>query len=399
MIEIPRIISVDDHVIEPPHVWTSRLPARYRDVGPRVERGPAMTFEFVGGTVPSMTEDHERESDYWLYEDKRVPMFRLSAAAGYDRDDVDLRTITYEEMRPGCFDPKQRIEDMEMNHVAASLCFPTFPRFCGQTFLEAKDRELALLCVQAYNDWMVEEWCGGSKGALIPLCIVPLWDADLAAAEVQRNAARGVHAVCFTELPHNLNLPSIHGGFWESLMAACAETATVICMHIGSGSKMPSTSPDAPAAVGSTLTFNNAMGSLTDWLFSGAFVRHPNLKIAYSEGQIGWIPYVLERADTVWEHNRAWGGVADIVPERPSSYFADHVYGCFFSDQFGLNNLDAIGVRNVTFETDYPHSDSTWPHTHKIAEEMMSGLDQETVNRICRDNAIEMLSLDPTLYR
>jgi predicted TIM-barrel fold metal-dependent hydrolase len=297
-------------------------------------------------------------------------------------------------MRPGCFDPVQRLADMDANGVEASLCFPTFPRFCGQTFLEAKDRELALLCVQAYNDWMVDEWCGGTNGRLIPLCLIPLWDPVLAATEIERNAARGVHAVCFTELPHNLGMPSIHSKAWDPLMAACAETATVICMHIGSGSQMPSTSPDAPAAVASTLTFNNAMGSLADWLFSGAFVRHPKLTIAYSEGQIGWIPYVLERADTVWEHNRAWGGVADQVPEPPSTYFRDHVYGCFFSDAFGLQNLDAIGVDNVTFETDYPHSDSTWPHTRKIAFDMMQHLDQATIDKIVRGNAIKMLSLD-----
>jgi predicted TIM-barrel fold metal-dependent hydrolase len=396
VIEIPPIISVDDHVVEPAQVWTDRLPARYRDVGPRVERGPAMSFEFVGGTIPELRPDESRLTDYWRYEDKRIPLFRLQAAVGYPRDEVDLTTITYDDMRPGAFDPVERLADMDVNGVEASLCFPTFPRFCGQTFLEAEDRELALLCVEAYNDWMVDEWCGGSNGRLIPLCLIPLWDPALAAAEVRRNAARGVHAVCFTELPHNLGLPTIHDkhGYWEPFLAACAETATVICMHIGSGSRMPSTSPDAPAAVGSTLTFNNAMGSLADWLFSGAFVRHPSLTIAYSEGQIGWIPYVLERADTVWEHNRAWGGVADQVPEPPSSYFGGHVYGCFFSDAFGLQNLDAIGEDNVTFETDYPHSDSTWPHTQKVALDMMGHLDQATVDKICRGNAIRMLSLD-----
>ena len=113
-------------------------------------------------------------------------------------------------MRKGCWDQKARLEDMDVNWVEASLSFPTFPRFCGQTFLEAKDRELAMLCVRAYNDWMVEEWCAGTGGRLIPLCIIPLWDAEEAAKEVRRNAARGVHAVCFSEIPHHLGLPSIH---------------------------------------------------------------------------------------------------------------------------------------------------------------------------------------------
>ena len=103
-----------------------------------------------------------------------------------------MTPMTYDEMRPGCYDPKARVEDKELNHVEASLCFPTFPRFCGQTFTEAADHELGLACVRAYNDWMVEEWCGDSGGRLIPLIIVPLWDAELAAAEVRRNAERGV---------------------------------------------------------------------------------------------------------------------------------------------------------------------------------------------------------------
>ena len=306
--------------------------------------------------------------------------------------------ITYEEMRAGCYEPKARVEDMEMNHVEASLCFPSFPRFCGQTFLEADDRELALLCVRAYNDWMVDEWCGGSEGRLIPLVIIPLWDAELAAAEVRRNAERGVHAVCFSEIPPYLGLPSVHDkdGYWEPFVATCEETATVICMHIGSSSKMPSTSPDAPPAVGSTLTFNNAMASLSDWLFSGLLVKHPDVRLAYSEGQIGWIPYILERADKVWEDNRGWGGVADKVPEKPSTYYYRQIYGCFFDDEVGLENLERVGVDNITFETDYPHSDSTWPHTKEVGEKLMGHLPEDVVRKIVRGNAIRMLSLDLT---
>ena len=134
-----------------------------------------------------------------------------------------------------------------MNYVEASLCFPTFPRFCGQTFTEAKDRELGLACVQAYNDWMVEEWCGDSDGRLIPLIIIPLWDAELAAAEVRRNAERGVHAVCFSEIPPHLGLPSIHSGYWDPFFAGVrGDRAPSIYMHIGSSSQMPATSADAP---------------------------------------------------------------------------------------------------------------------------------------------------------
>jgi predicted TIM-barrel fold metal-dependent hydrolase len=390
--DFPKIISVDDHVIEHATVWQDRLPAKYKDVGPRTitERG---TMKFVGGVFSYEPDDEGELCDWWLYEDKRVPQTRLSAAVGFDRDEVKVTGITYEEMRRGCWDPKARIEDMDANWTEAQMCFPSFPRFCGQTFMEAQDKELSDLCVKAYNDWMVEEWCGDSGGRLIPLTIIQLWDADLAAQEIYRNAARGVRAVCFSEIPPYLNLPSIHTDYWEPFFRACAETGTVINMHIGSSSKMPSTSTDAPAAVGSTLTFGNAMSSMTDWLFSGWLVKLPELKIAYSEGQIGWIPYILERADNVWEENRAWGGVADIIPEPPSTYYYRQIYGCFFDDVYGLENIEKCGIDNICFETDYPHSDSTWPKSREVGQKLMGNLPTDVVRKLVRGNAIEMLQL------
>ena len=393
--ELPKIVSVDDHVVEPAHLWATWLPAKYREHGPRVERRGIGSMEHIGG-------GHYRQSfdpagppaDCWIYEDLVYINKRHVAAVGFDRDDMSMSPITYDEMRPGCYEPKARVEDMEANWVEASLSFPTFPRFCGQTFLEAKDRDLALACVLAYNDWMVEEWCGDSGGHLISLCLVPLWDADLAAAEVRRNAARGCRAVCFSEIPPHLGLPSIHSRYWDPFFSACEETGTTVCMHIGSSSKMPATSADAPPAVAATLSFNNSMASLSDFLFSGVLVRFPRLKLAYSEGQIGWLPYLLERADDVWRDHRAWGGVKDLVPEPPSTYYYRQVFGCFFKDRHGVESIERCGVDNVTFETDYPHTDSTWPHTKEVAESYTAGLADDVVYKIMRGNAIRMLELD-----
>jgi predicted TIM-barrel fold metal-dependent hydrolase len=399
MRELPKIISVDDHVIEPATVWTDRLPSKYHSVGPRIERRPIKEMTFIGGkftAIPGDPGDPGEPVDWWFYEDLRRPLTRLDTAVGFSRDEVTLTGITYETMRQGSYLVPERLADMDVNHVEASLCFPTFPRFCGQTFFEADDKELALACVQAYNDWMVDEWCGPSSGRLIPLIIVPLWDPVLAAAEIRRNAERNVHAVCFSEIPPNLGLPSIHDadGYWLPFFEACNETHTTINMHIGSGSRMPSTSPDAPAAVGSTLTFANCCFSMVDWLMSGLFNKFTDLKIAFSEGQIGWIPYTLERADTVWRENRGWGGIADKVLDPPSELFRRHVYGCFFDDPHGIRSIEEIGVDNVTYETDYPHSDSTWPHSAKLAAEQTAELSDEVVHKVLRGNAIEMLHLD-----
>jgi predicted TIM-barrel fold metal-dependent hydrolase len=296
-------------------------------------------------------------------------------------------------MRPGCYDPQARTGEFHDNWVDGSLPFPTFPRFCGQTFLEAEDKDLALACVLAYNDWMVEEW--SAPGTVnIPLCLVPLWDIDLAVAEVRRNAARGVHAVCFSEMPPYLGLPSIHSGQWDPFFAVCEETGTCLCMHIGSSSRMPKASPDAPAGAGNMLAFNTSMASLADFLFSGVMVRYPRLKLAYSEGQIGWIPYALERADTTWDQHNTWTHAKDLVPEPPSTYYYGRVFGCFTNDQHGLDSIDKIGHENVCFETDYPHTDTTWPHTREHIEKMIVGISDDLVYKILRGNAIRMLELD-----
>ena len=217
--ELPKIVSVDDHVVEPPHLWKNWLPAKYRDAGPRSERrGIGQIRHLGGGNYEQTFDENGPKADCWIYEDLVYINKRFVAAAGYSRDEMTMAPITYDEMRKGCWDPVERLADMDVNWVEASLSFPTFPRFCGQTFTEGKDKELGLACVKAYNDWMVEEWCGDSGGRLIPLALIPLWDVSLAAEEVRRNAERGVHAVCFSEIPPHLGLPSIHTGILGPLL-------------------------------------------------------------------------------------------------------------------------------------------------------------------------------------
>lgn len=397
--EFPKIISVDDHVLEPPNVWQDRLPKKYLDIGPRVERLPVKRLDLDGGTArffPGQKGDEGDLADWWRYEDLCKAMTRQNGASGHPREDLTRTAVTYDWYRPGCYQVKERLEDMDQNWTEASLCFGNIIRFCGQTFLEAKDRELALLCVKAYNDWMIEEWCADSGGRLIPLTIIPLWDPHLAADEVRRNAARGCHAVCFSENPAELNLPSMHDPdqYWDPFFAACEETETVINMHIGSASKLHTTSKDAPAAVFVVLDFCGTAEALTDWLTCGAFVRFPDLKIALSEGQIGWIPYVLERADNVFHENLAWTGIEDTLPVPPSELYRGRVYGCMFADEAGLRLIDKVGEDQVTFEIDYPHAASTWPNSRKILERQTRHLTDEQVYKVTRGNAIRMLSLD-----
>jgi predicted TIM-barrel fold metal-dependent hydrolase len=391
---IPAIVDVDAHVVEPPDVWTSRLPAKYREAGPRIVYAPGGEIKLVGSSYIEAPGTEGRDVAWWFYEDRQSSLKRYIAAAGVPADEVTLSGVTYEDMRPGCFQQAERVADMTLNGVQAQMCFPNYPRFCGQLFLWGKDKELAGLCVQAYNDWMVEEWCAGSDGRLIPLCIVPLWDVALAVAEVRRNAARGVRAVAFSELPAYLDLPSIHTGHWDPFFAACEETGTVLAMHIGSGTKTPKTSDDAPEAVGGTIIFGNSVASLVDFLFSGVLHRFPDLKLLYAEAQIGWIPYVLERTDDVWHTHRGWAHGQDKCPELPSTYYYRQVHSCFFKDPVGVSVLDRVGVDNVLFETDYPHQDGTWPQSREAAALQFGHLPQDQIDKIARGNAIKLLGLE-----
>jgi hypothetical protein len=143
-----------------------------------------------------------------------------------------------------------------------------------------------------------------------------------------------------------------------------------------------------------TAIFCNSATSLIDFLFSGVLVRYPGLKLLYAESQIGWIPYVVERVDDIWETHRGWAHTKTHTPEPPSTYYYRQVTSCFFKDSVGLALLDRVGEGNVTFETDYPHQDGTWPNTKRVAEKLFAGVHPDAVKRIVRGNAIELFGLD-----
>ena len=409
---LPRIISADDHVVEPPDVWTSRLPARSRAHGPRVERLKIRLATDLDG-LGSALSAHARASwivdpegtwaDVWRYEDLFKPLMRANAIVGEVDEgrkfSADFEPTTFEEIRRATWDQTARLRDMDLNNVDVSVCFPgTIPRFCGQTFAEATDKKLALLCVRAYNDWMVDEWCGGDgHGRLIPLAIVPMWDPELAREEVLRCAGKGSFAVCFSENPYALGLPSISDRthHWDPLFAACAETGTMVCMHFGSSSQLPAIPPDAPPMAGSALSFQNGQGSMLEFILSGVFVRFPRLKIMYAEHQVGWMPFVLERADKLWEQrgDTKWGSS---LPTEPSSYVRDHVYSSIFDDETGLKNREAIGMDQILFETDYPHGDGTFPISQEVLGTLAkrAELTDEETYKFARGNAIRAFGLD-----
>jgi predicted TIM-barrel fold metal-dependent hydrolase len=384
----PLLVSVDDHVMEAPRLWLDRVPSGLADVVPHIVR------ERVPSVINPGTE---KWADVWYYGDVRVENQRGVAAVGFDSDELDNEPMTFDEMRPGCYDPVQRLADMDIDGVEASICFPnTFVRFCGQRFLEAPDKDVGLRCVRAYNDWLVDEWCGPTDGRLLGAGIIPLWDSQLAAKEIWRNAPRGLTSVCFSEIPARLGLPSMYEGYWDPFFAACADTGTVINLHIGSSSVIHTTSLDAPLGIRISNHFGNCAFSLSDWLMSGAFTRFPKLRVAFSEGQAGWIPYLMSRLDGLWRKGSPLLGFNQ-VPELPSSYLRDHVYACVFDDPVGMQLLDQIGENNVCWETDYPHNDSTWPESAQVAGKLTAGLPPETREKVLRLNAARLYNVERVL--
>jgi len=392
--DLPPIISVDDHIIEPRDLWVRELPPSMRDRGPHVVR-ERIRLDFKGGRLLLERDAPDGKwCDLWCFEDLVTPTMLLHAAAGIDADHGADVPAVYEDFRPAAYDPAERLRDMDTNHVEASICYPnTFPRFAGQGFAERKDLDLGLASLELYNDWMIDVWCGGAgRGRLIPLTLVPLWDADLAAAEVRRCASKGSYAIAFTENPAKLGFPSLHSGKWDPLWEACTETGTVVSMHIGSSSSMPTTSDDAPLAVSMSLNAQNAQGSVCDWVFSRTLERFPTIKLAYAESQAGWMPFLFERMDGVW--HEGVGGVD--LPQPPSSYAKGRIYGCIFDDEHALRSRDEIGLDRLLFESDYPHANGTWPNTRAVAHRLCdaAGMSAEECALLLRRNAIDCYGLE-----
>jgi predicted TIM-barrel fold metal-dependent hydrolase len=378
-----KLVSVDDHVVEHPLVWQTRLPERLRETGPRIVEIGGETRDAHGAVIPAGAQ-------VWSYQGNVYNRIALDAVAGKKREEFSVDPYRYDQIIPGCYDPVARVRDMDEDGIWAQLCFPTFPRFAGTMFLEGVDRELADLSVRAYNDFMIEEWCGTVPGRQIPMIITQLWDPALAAQEIERCAAKGAKAVSFVENPVPLGLPSFHTEHWDPIFAAAQETGMPLCMHFGTSGAMPITAPDAPFITMIVLMGTNSMSTTVDLLFSPVFQRFPRLKVALSEGGVGWIPYILERADYAWERHRYYTGINQEA--RPSEVFREHFWGCFIDDEAGMRERHAIGVDRITWECDYPHSDSNWPHARERLGEMLADVPDDEAHQIAELNARTLLN-------
>lgn len=398
-----KLFSADDHIIEHPRVWSDRLPARFQEAGPHVV--------------------HENGVDRWVYEDTLGPgIGSLSSALPSLRDKVranEPRVVfpqTYAEALPGCYDPKERAKDLLDNGVVASLCFPSVPRFGGTLFLDFKDKELADLCVKAYNDFNLDEWCpSGPPGMYVPMTICQLWDVDAAVREITRCAERGIRGLAFPENMVYFGQPSYFTDHWDPIWRVCEEADIVICMHLATAGNFEAfnPSPEAPRAVFVAVAgASMSQAALLNLIFSPVCSKFPDLKIVFSESGIGWLPFAIGRAELVWERyqgtedsdhhsfgDEEQGGVppARIPDERPTEIWQRNMYVCQVEEHVGLHLLDLIGADKVLWELDYPHPDTVWPHAQQHTAEVFAaaGVTDEDAEKITHTNSEALFRWTP----
>jgi predicted TIM-barrel fold metal-dependent hydrolase len=276
---------------------------------------------------------------------------------------------------------------MDLKGIYASVCFPsTLSGFSGQRFNLARDQDLGLAVLRAWNDWHLEEWAGAHPGRIVPCQLPWLTDPQLAAQEVESNAERGFTAITFPDLPEKLGLPSINTRYWDPFLAACQATGTVICLHIGSSSWTEKGSTDSPIEVEGALFPFGSMVATVDWLYSKVPVRFPELKLSIAEGGVGWVPPLVDRLDHMArssDFRRSW---AD-VEESPIEVLLRNFYFCSIDDVVGFENIDRIGVEHVMVESDYPHIDGTWPDTQFFLARQLVPLDDDAVEKVTWGNA------------
>ncbi|WP_439135211.1 amidohydrolase family protein [Pseudomaricurvus sp.] len=372
------IISVDDHISEPPEMFKRHLQGEDLATAPQFHT----------------TEDG---ANYWTYQGMTMTSVGLNAVVGRVPEEYGMEPQSLAQVRKGCYDPQARLEDMDINGIACSLNFGSIGGFDGsRCFHNAPDKDMALVHLKAYNDWHILDWCGTDPSRFIACALLPTWDMDATVAEIERIASMGCTSVTLSENPTKIGLPSIHNAYWEPMWKALSEHQITICLHIGSGNPQPHASDETPIEAWiTTMPMSISVGA-ADWLQLDALNRYPDLRIFLSESGIGWIPYFLERAEFSHARHKAWthsgfGGL------KPSELFRRHFMTCFIDDTFGLKNLDDVGEDMVAYECDYPHSDTLWPEVPEYLWKSVEAtkLTDTQIDKITHENAMRWLRFDP----
>jgi predicted TIM-barrel fold metal-dependent hydrolase len=363
------VISVDDHVVEPAHLFTRYLPSHLRDRGPQI-------VETTNG------------AEVWEFEGQIYSQVGMNAVAGRRKDTVKLEPFRFEHMRPGCYDIEARVRDMDIGGIWASVNFPSsITGFCGRVFFNAKDREVGLACIEAWNNWLYQEWHQAYPERIVPMGITYLADKEWAVRELERLAGLGFTSVTLPERPHAIGLPSLFDrDHWDPIIQACVDHDLVISLHVASSGGYP-VPPGAPSLqLGATMFGQLSLAAAAEWLWSGYPKEHPTLKIAMSEGGIGWVPMLLDRLDNIIDRSGYGMGWA----ERPADVLKRNFWFCTIDDPSTIDCRYRIGVENICVEVDYPHGDGTWPDTQLEIEKYWGHIPNDELRMMCCENAAKL---------
>jgi len=371
------LVSIDDHVVEPADMFEGHVPDRWKDDAPKCVVG-------------------DNGCETWMFQGVTATSVGLNAVVTWPKDEWGLEPASFAEMRPGAYDVHERVRDMNRNGILASMCFPSFAGFNARFFHESKDHDLALIMLKAYNDWHVDEWCASHPGRFIPLGLLPVWSPKAMVEEVKRLSRKGCKSVTMPELPHLMGLPSYHNEeYWGPVFKALSDERVVMCLHIGQGFAALQTAPDGPIDNFIILATQVSAIAAQDMLWGPAMRNYPDLKIAWSEAGIGWIPFFLDRCDRHYK-NQVWIG-NDFGGKLPSEVFREHSLACFVTDRTALKVRHDIGMDIIAWECDFPHSDCVFPDAaEQLLDEMDdAGCSDAEMNQITFENTCRFFDIDP----
>jgi len=365
-----RLISADSHVNPPKDLWTRCAPAKLRDRAPRVESTP--------------------QGDFWIVDSQISGAIGLDASAGRKPEEFRPSGLTYKDMRPGSYDPKARLADMDLDGVDAEVLY-----FGGPVTQYAKDAELRMFVVRTYNDWMVE-LSRAAPGRLVGLAHIPLLDLKEGMAELERVAKLGLKGFHVDPFPDERGAKPLYDPDYEPFWSLVAESGLPISFHIVGPRSQNVAATFMNPTPGVKETFIaiapiSICEVVSTLVFTGILERHPTLDFVLVECGIGWIPYFVERMDQTFNKHRFW--TKSTIKEKPSAYWYRQGHATFIQDLAGVAERHRAGLRNIMWSTDYPHSDSTWPKSRDALAEHFRDVPAEDRRLIAGENAARLYHL------
>jgi uncharacterized protein len=352
-----RLISADSHVNEPGDLWTSRVPAGFRERAPRIVSLEA--------------------GDAWVIEGVADPInFGMNACAGLAPEDMHAWS-RFADLRPGGYDPTARTKEMDADGVDAEVLYPT-PRL-AQGLVANTDAEFHGALVRAYNDWL-SEYVAHSPDRFGGLALLPNRGAVSAVAEFERVWGRpGIRGVMIGCYPNGTLEPSAED---DAVWARLAEAAVPVSIHVSLSQAMPAAHRAPLPGYG---RFFDAPNRIVQMIFAGVFDRFPTLDVVIAEVDCGWVPYFKEQIDNNY---RRLAPVSDFrITALPSQYVERHVHFTYMSDTFGIDQRHAVGVERILWSSDYPHISSDWPHSWKTIDATFAAVPVPEREAILHGNA------------